>query len=217
MPYCPKCGTKAPDDAHARFCPSCGAPLIPRTRYAKSGIIEAFKERRIGALRSRVIVAVIMVALCFTATFIGAVSELNNAEVQELIRQSDELQEAVKYAGVQLIFGVNFMHFLIMVTPGFGPIYGFFILWNTGRGFAAVGSSVGLDPLLLVFTIIVLPFAWLEYISYGIAVSESLWLIYMASKSRFKAELTNAAKVIAICAVLLLLAAFIEMFLIATM
>lgn len=219
MPYCPKCGIPLPEDKEARFCPNCGIPLAPRAGYRKTELVEvkAFKERKAGTLSSRIIVLAIVIALSFMMTSFGALSKVEPLEARDILQEMDKLRYALAYAGVAMIFGNNLMHCLIMFIPILGPFYGFYVLYSIGRALAAIGSTAGVNPLLLFVNLFAFPFAWMEYISYGIAISESLWLVYMAVRHRFggfKNEWNNASKAIAICAVLLLLAAFSEMLLI---
>jgi len=93
---------------------------------------------------------------------------------------------------------------------------GFFVLYNTATSFAALSLVYHVEPLIVFASLFATPVFWLEYVSYSLAISESLILAYAAVKRRFRNELVNASKVISICAVLLLLSAFVEMALISS-
>jgi len=221
MPYCTRCGARLPEDKEAKFCPSCGAPLTPRTGYEKVDMlkVEARKERKVPPLKNRVIVMAMIVILCFAATSLGALSKVEQTEAQDLIQDLKKLEGTLEVAGVQIIFGNNLMHCLIMFIPVLGPFYGFYVLYSTGRVLAAMGSMMGADPLFLFINLFIYPYSWMEYLSYSLAISESFWLFYLMVKHGFRgfrSELTNASKIVTICTVLLLLAALVEMFLISS-
>jgi predicted small secreted protein len=190
--------------------------LIPQSEYAESrpprfGAPEA---GRVGTLRNRVAVTAVVVLVCFAVSALGAVSKVELSEAQQIDQDVGGMRDLLAYGGVQMIFGNNLMYDLLMFIPFLGPFFGSYVLYSTGRVIAAVGLLYGRNPLVLFVSLFVYPFAWMEYIAYAMAISESLWLVYMATKHRFRAELTNAAKVIAICAIVLLVSAFIEVILI---
>ena len=65
----------------------------------------------------------------------------------------------------------------------------------------------------------IFPHAWLEYISYSLAITEGILLSIYIVKYRFRgvrAEAMNVAKYIAVCSILLLIGAAIEMMLISS-
>ncbi|RLI35730.1 hypothetical protein DRO55_04850 [Candidatus Bathyarchaeota archaeon] len=221
MPYCTRCGFKIPEEEGARFCPNCGAPLT-HTITPKAEI--EIGEARVGgaagrlreALSNRMVTAAISAIVGFLTTLAGSLSSVDMAEAQMMVNQLDELRKLVDQLtlGTQFIFGNNLMHCLFMFTPVLGPPYGLYVLYQTGRFIAATGVVNGVNPLLLLFATFLFPHAIMEYVAYGIAISESFWLLYMAAKHRLRAELMNACKAIALAAVLLLAAAFIEVWII---
>ena len=219
MPYCIKCGKPLPADEAAKFCPSCGAAIAPtvqpkQIRVSKKETYESF---RIATFRNRVLVMMMALVLCLAITSVGAMAPVEFSEANGIMQEFQTLEDALSVAGVQIIFGNNLMHCLFMFAPGFGPFYGFFVLYSTGKVLAAMSVSMGENPLLLFASLFVYPHAWLEYISYGLAISESFWLLYAAGKHRargIRMELSTAAKVMAVCAILLLAGAFAEMYII---
>jgi len=157
--------------------------------------------------------------LCLAITAVGAVSKVESSEAHEIIGEFDKMEELLNDVGLQFIFGNNLMYCMIMFIPALGPYYGLMVLYSTGKVLAALGVTSGVNPLGLFFSLFMYPHAWLEYISYSLAISESFWLIYAIIKDRgrgLRSELSTAAKVMAICAVLLLLAAFAEMYIISS-
>ena len=214
-----KCGAPLPADESARFCPFCGASLdvqLPYERRWETGA-EPRRSLRVATLRNRVLVMLMAFVLCLAITAVGAVSKVESSEAHEIIGEFDKMEELLNDVGLQFIFGNNLMYCMIMFIPALGPYYGLMVLYSTGKVLAALGVTSGVNPLGLFFSLFIYPHAWLEYISYSLAISESFWLIYAIIKDRgrgLRSELSTAAKVMAICAVLLLLAAFAEMFLI---
>jgi uncharacterized membrane protein SpoIIM required for sporulation len=218
MPYCIKCGARTPEDADARFCPNCGAPLTSRVELEKARAVrfEARREIRVGTLRSRIVTVAVVMVLCFAVTFFGVLTKVDRSEAQTIVGEMNDPEKISKIAGVQIIFGNNLMYCLIMFVPILGPLRGLDVLYSTGRVLAAMGSSFGVDPVSLFMILFVFPHTWMEYISYSLAISESLWLSYSVIKGGFKGfrhELIYAFKAVVICAVLLLLAAFAEVYL----
>ena len=213
MPYCTKCGMKLPEDEEARFCPNCGAPI--REVYRR---IEAEEIRPISGLkRSLLFFAVLL--LCLIVTSAGALSNVNITEAKTIVKDFNEMEEIIKKVGVRLIFGNNLMYCLVMFIPFIGPISGFYVLYSTGKVLAAISQTVGANPLILFMSIMIFPHAWLEYISYSLAITESILLSIYIVKYKFRgvrAEAMNVAKYIAVCSILLLLGAVIEMALIST-
>jgi hypothetical protein len=138
---------------------------------------------------------------------IGAVMPLTQEEASRINNEREQLVENVS---VQLIFGNNMMISLIMFVPVAGPIFGFLALYNTGTVFAAESMASGMPPLLIILYVLIIPVAWLEFLCYSTALAESVWLIQRARQGMMKRELKNAAILISIVAVTLLVAAIME-------
>jgi len=222
MRYCIKCGVRLPEDPTVQFCPNCGFPVagqLPRARPFEP-ITEPRRAPRIASFRTRILVLLVAFVLCFAITASGAVSAIGASEAQDLTGQFNNLDELLNTAGLEFIFGNNLKHCLIMFVPGAGPFYGGFVLYSTGRVLAALGETESVSPLALLVALFIYPHAWLEYVSYSLAISESFWLVFALVKfglRGFRGEVSTAAKTIAVCAVLLLLAAFAEMYIISLM
>lgn len=156
--------------------------------------------------------------VCFAVTAFGAVLPIDSSEAsggsQELGKVEQILDSMDTIYRVALIFGNNLMNSMVMLTPFLGPLYGSFVLFSTGRIIAALASTRGADPFTLLILTFIFPHAWIEYVSYGIALSESIWFAIMILKRRVREELTNVFKAISAVALLLLAAAVIETYLI---
>jgi hypothetical protein len=83
-------------------------------------------------------------------------------------------------------------------------------LYNTGVVIAAEGIVQGIPSFLILSSLLILPFAWPEFISYSTALAESVWLIQRARRGMIRREIKNAAVLVAIVAVMLLIGATIE-------
>jgi len=111
---------------------------------------------------------------------------------------------------------------LPMFIPGFGTIWGLYIAWSTGFGFAAIISTIpGLSEIQPLSILFLSPFGIIELIAYSIALSYSFHLIYTIiknAKSQIKSTLKLQIKPSLICIgivmLLLLAAGFLEDFMI---
>ncbi|MBS7640870.1 MAG: zinc ribbon domain-containing protein [Candidatus Bathyarchaeia archaeon] len=198
MIKCQKCGWEISWGRNVKFCPNCGAPIPAPT--ISSGI--------------RVAAFIILLILCISVTAIGASIKIEVSEARSLSHEVESLENAVRSIGFQAIFGNNFMHALIMFAPIVGPIWGFSVLYNTGKVIAAISIVNELDPRLNMLVLFFFPFTWMEYISYALAISESIFLTYSIIKRNFREEFTTASKLVVLCSIILLIAALIEFYVI---
>jgi hypothetical protein len=102
---------------------------------------------------------------------------------------------------------------LLMFVPVIGPILGFLILFDTGMAMGAIASVQGYSPLLGFALLVITPVFWLEFTSYSIGITESIWLFRRLLQGRWR-ELKNTGILIGICALLLLIGAIVETWLI---
>lgn len=144
-------------------------------------------------------------------TIAGVLTPLSASEANELKQELDEMREKIS---LQFIFGNNLMICLIMFVPFAGPVFGGYVLYNTGVIIAAESIVEGAPPLIIFLSLFIFPFAWLEFIAYSTALAESFWLFWRLIHRQGKRELVNVSILISICAVILLAAAIIEMALI---
>lgn len=149
--------------------------------------------------------------LSIIITVAGTLTPLSLEEANEIEQQLEEMRESIN---VQLIFGNNFMICLATFIPIAGPIFGCYVLYNTGVVIAAESITQGLSPLIVLVFLFVFPFTWLEFLAYSVAFAESVWLTWRIIRRKGKKEIVDACILISICAVMLLAAAIIEMALI---
>lgn len=159
----------------------------------------------------RIIAIIIFFSLSLIATIAGVLKPLTSEEAQSLNKELEKVREDVT---VQYIFGNNFLICLAMFVPFLGPIIGFFALYNTGIYVAASSISLGLHPIIGFLSLLILPIFWLEFLAYSIALAESVWLIMKATQGKLRSELPKTCILIAICALILVTAAIIEIILI---
>jgi len=108
------------------------------------------------------------------------------------------------------IFGNNFFITMIMFIPFLGPLFGFITFYNTGVVVESEAIAQGYPPGALYAAQFLLPVIWLEFISYSTAMAASMWLSARIIQGDFKHEITNTAKFMALCAIILLISAAIE-------
>ena len=121
------------------------------------------------------------------------------------------------------IFRNNFLLCLAMFIPLAGLPFGLFLMFSTGQGFRAVFDlqASGAIPtpaappdLTATTAFLVLAFAGLtfllEYASYSIGMTESVWLYRRITQHRWKRELKTTAIMIGVVALLLTIGAIVE-------
>jgi hypothetical protein len=157
------------------------------------------------------------------AILITVVGILVPMSTQQIANESNDLNKTQQQIqGMDLvhrtaaIFLNNFGICLLMFVPLVGIVLGSIVLFNTGSVLAAEtatlnASNGGAFPPIVVFAFLfILPFTWLEFISYSTALSESLWLIRRGLQHEWKREIKNLGKLILITAALLAAGALIE-------
>ena len=163
----------------------------------------------------RLLTIFLFLALGLTATAIGVLTPMSYQEAvdrsSDLNQTRQNIQEMDLLSGAATIFSNNFLICLIMFIPFFGLAIGFYILYNTGLYISAESSLSNVSPILTFLTLIIFPFAWLEFITYSTAFAENVWLPWRLIKYRDLSELVKAGMLILIVAGILFLAAIIEM------
>ena len=142
---------------------------------------------------------------------IGSSSSLNTSEGEEIL---ESFESNLPDIATTPIFINNFLIAVIMFIPFLGPLMGTIILHTTGVVIAATAMSVNLSGVRLLLGLLIFPFAWLEFISYSIAITQSIFLVIGLLRGRFKNELFRTAFLILTVFLMLFIAAFIEAILI---
>lgn len=162
--------------------------------------------------RGKWIIAFFAVAIILMG--IGAASPVNPTDARSTY---DQLQKEAPYIDtVQGIFGNNFFYCLIMFAPFIGPLFGAFIFFNMGVVIAIIAIARGLNAGVLFSTLFLFPHTWLELLAYSFAMSQSVFLAMAIVRGRFKQELARTCVIITVSALILVLAAIVEVILITT-
>ncbi|MFQ6135356.1 MAG: stage II sporulation protein M [Nitrososphaerales archaeon] len=152
-------------------------------------------------------VFLLFLLLTITVIAIGSSTTLSVEEGSELL---EEFESRLPQSTTQPIFTNNFVIAVLMFVPGLGPAAGVLILYTTGVVIAATGLSVNLPGILLLLALLLLPFAWLEFISYSIAMTQSVFLVVGFVRRSVKRELVRTGLLLIVVFAMLLAGAFIE-------
>lgn len=163
-------------------------------------------------MRKRIITILVIFVAIVILTAIATMTPIDETQARQTYNDLNQTVNDLKNnnALLQFIFGNNFQLTLIMFVPFIGPIFGFYVLYNTGVVLEASAIAQNLPPTLSYVVLFLTPVVWLEFAAYSTAMAGSIWLSARIIQNRAKHELTNTAKFIAICAVLLLLGAIVE-------
>lgn len=165
-------------------------------------------------LKRRGIWIIIFFAAAVIIMALGTMVPISPSDAESIY---GDLQNEFKYvATVSGIFGNNFFHGLIMFAPFIGPLYGGFIFFNTGTVLEIIAIAQNTNTGLLFALLFLYPHTWLELFAYSLAMSQSVFLSIAIVRGRFRKELVRTCVIIAVCALILLLAAFVEVILIQT-
>ncbi|MEM1589102.1 MAG: stage II sporulation protein M [Candidatus Bathyarchaeia archaeon] len=174
--------------------------------------LKIWKEFPLSIKRLLTVLMFFLLSIAITAA--GVSTPLTREEATTISEEMKELQDYVSTAnlfrGLTMIFGNNFVLCLSFFVPFAGPLFGFYALYSTGVVIAAQSISEGVNPHLLFLSLFILPFTWLEFLSYSTAFAESVWLTWGIIKRGWRGELMNTCIMVTLCAVMLLVAAFIE-------
>jgi uncharacterized membrane protein SpoIIM required for sporulation len=171
----------------------------------------------------RFITILLCFIFCVVMTIAGTLTPLSAQETKSLNDEIDQVRSSAEnmslWQGALYIFENNFIIDLIMFIPIAGQVFGSFVLYNTGLAFNAESTSTDVNPMhwpatLVFLTNFISPHQLLEYIAYATAFAAGIWLFWRTLKREGKRELVRTGKFILICAGLLLIAAFIEDYLV---
>lgn len=161
----------------------------------------------------RILTVTAFFSLAVVITVAGVLTPLNTEEADALGKELNQTRGTVKslesVQQVSFIFGNNFMMCLAGFVPIAGPAFECYVLYNTGVVIAA-DSYNRASPLLMFFLLFIFPFTWLEFLAYSVAMAESFWLTWRLIQRRGRGEIRNTCIFITLCAVVLLVAAVIE-------
>jgi len=154
--------------------------------------------------RVYLIVLIILISIFLASSSIP----VNQFEAKQIL---DDFEEIILGDPTTfMIFENNMGIALLMMVPVLGLIIGPYALYNTGLIFSASGVVSGFPSILMVLIIFIMPFFWLEFLSYAAAITQGSFLIWAIKKKRLRIEIRNTLRVIGIVAILLFVGAWIE-------
>jgi hypothetical protein len=175
--------------------------------------------------RKRVYSILIVFILAVLATIIGMLVPVSPQTAQIISDQLNQtLTEGQARGTLNLdIFLNNFPLCLLMFVPLAGFAIGMFILFSTGQAFRAIfdiqaasGATTAtpdISAATAILTLILIGAVFLlEYVSYSIAMAESIWLFRRLTQNKWRSELKWLAIFIGIVALLLIIGAIEETF-----
>lgn len=172
------------------------------------GFMKKFQAVRFD-MHTRIVIAAIFFIGALIVTVVGLLAL--NISIQEAQETKKEIQEEFdRFNDPIFIFGNNLFHALIMFVPIIGPVWGAFVLFNTGTVVAALGIAEGVPPILYFVLLFFTPVFWLEFGVYSVAMSQStIWFLQIL-RYNGKREAVRTCILFTICASILLLSAIVE-------
>ena len=161
----------------------------------------------------RIITFFIFMGLFSLSLQIGATSEVSdedaNTFVQEFLSSTQDIN------GFE-IFQNNSIASLPMFIPGIGIIFGAYVAWSTGFGFAAIiAMAPGLAEISPLSILYFTPFGIMEIVAYSISMSRSFHISYMLIKRvRLRSLIKPTFIEIGVVIALLLAGGFLEEYMI---
>lgn len=170
--------------------------------------------------RRRIIIIGAFFLFAILVTVVGTLTPMSSQQIKDENDQLNKTQQEIQNMDfahrTAAIFLNNFEICLLMFVPFLGIVIGTIVLFNTGSVLAAetisynASHGTSFPPVGVFATLFILPFTWLEFISYSTALSEGFWLIRRGLQGEWKREIKNLAKLILITAALLAAGALIE-------
>ncbi len=123
------------------------------------------------------IAAIFIVA--FLVTVVGSFLPLSASDATTISQNLNSTLNQNKASNTltQYIFINNFSICLAMFIPLAGAALGMFILFDTGVALGAIASTQHYPVWVGLASLVITPVFWLEFMSYSIAMAESIWLI----------------------------------------
>ncbi len=175
--------------------------------------------------RKRVYSILAVFILSLLVTLVGALVPVNPGTAKDISDQLNQtLTDGQSQGTLPLdIFVNNFSLCLLMFIPIAGFFIGMFILFSTGQAFRAVFEvqmasdvvtttpEISIATTTIVFVLIGVGAVFLlEFITYAIGMTESLWMFRRILQNKWKRELKWLIIFIGIAAVLLIIGAIVE-------
>lgn len=174
-------------------------------------VLDRFSFWKKASMRQkRIYSIVIILAFAIVLNFAFSYWPLTPQEANTMEQEIESLVINKDFTSLTVdVFVNNFILCLGMFIPGFGLIYGMGILCNTGVYIGARAIALNVPTWIWHVSLLMNPIFWLEFVAYSIAMAESIWLIRRLIQGRWS-ELKTTGILIGTCAVLLIIGALIE-------
>jgi hypothetical protein len=178
--------------------------------------------------RKRIYSIIFMLVLVIIVTLLGTLVPLSTQEARQINDSVNQTVTVNKANGtlVPSIFLNNFGLCLAMFIPLVGAVFGLFVMFNTGVALGAelrvqstsastaAAANISATTAIIALVFFGLTFV-LEFVSYSIGISESVWLFRRLTQRRWS-ELKNTGILIGVVAALLITGAIVETWVITT-
>jgi hypothetical protein len=158
-------------------------------------------------LYSLIFIFILSVVVTFAGTLVPLSEENANAIYSQVNQTLAENRDIPSLTGV--IFANNFLLCLVMFIPVFGTVFGFFVLFSTGTAIGAISMIQGMPASITIILLMITPIFWIEFVSYSLGMTESIWLFRRLIQKRWR-ELKWTAIAIGTVAGLLAIGAVVE-------
>jgi hypothetical protein len=175
--------------------------------------------------QKRIYSTIFVLVLSVLATLLGMLVPMSQEDAQMIADQLNQTvtQGTAEGTLIPAIFTNNFPLCLLMFIPLAGFGIGMFILFSTGMAFRAIfqiqaangisSSTTSIDASTAIFALALVAIVFLlEYVSYSIAMTESVWLFRRILQKQWKGELKYLGICIGIVALMLIIGAIVETF-----
>jgi len=149
--------------------------------------------------------------ILFMVLWVGSILPMSDEEAESLM---EEAEKFLKDLTIIDIFLNNFGASLLSYIPFIGMFLMGAIIFHTGRFIGALSAQLGIDSMILILSTIIMIYGLVEFLGYGVAVSEGVILSYSIMKKRLRTEVRWLLISIGITALLLAFAAVVEWLLI---
>ena len=172
--------------------------------------------------RKRIYSAIVVFVIAVLLTVFGTLVPLSPQDAKQISDSTNQtIAEGTANGTLAVsIFVNNFSLCLLMFIPVVGAAIGLFIMFSTGVAIGAIisvqstagtsATAANIDPTTAILVLVFAGLTFLlEYVSYSIGISESIWLFRRLTQRRWR-ELKNTAILVGICALLLGIGAIVE-------
>lgn len=171
--------------------------------------------RNASTRRKRIYSFLLVFLVAVLAMVTGSFATLSQRQAESISNNLNQTlaQHRANNDLVPYIFLNNFVICLLMFIPIAGAGLGLFILYDTGVALSAISTLQGYPPYVAILSLMATPVFWLEFAAYSIAMAESIWLFRRLLRKQWW-ELKWTAAFIGLCALLLIIGAVVEVFII---